>query len=203
MICCDICNGELTVARGGQYAVCEQCGMKHTIERVKEKLTFADNSKKATEYQTENFMDNGSFNEDTKIYDANFTPLDDEIVDAETSEVIVFEEENTQPNDYEAFVKKIESIYNSQNFSGYEISRNVPAFELGANKNCIPVNFLFKKNDLPVLAVLLLKVNRHSHIAVTGTMKACENKGVNIIYFYKDMPNKREYVLEKTIAGLI
>ena len=112
------------------------------------------------------------------------------------------EEENIQPSNYEEFVKKIENVYNSQKFNGYEISRNIPASELGANEKCIPVNFLFKKNGAPVLAVLLLKVNRHSHIAVTGTMQACENKGIKVIYFYKDMPNKREYVLEKTIAGL-
>lgn len=35
---CDICGGELAMARDGIFAVCESCGMKHTKERIKEKM---------------------------------------------------------------------------------------------------------------------------------------------------------------------
>lgn len=35
---CDLCGGELLMDAGGQTASCVDCGMKHSLERVREKL---------------------------------------------------------------------------------------------------------------------------------------------------------------------
>ncbi len=35
---CDLCGGELLMDAGGQTASCVDCGMKHSVERVREKL---------------------------------------------------------------------------------------------------------------------------------------------------------------------
>ena len=35
---CDLCGGELLMDAGGQTASCIDCGMKHSVERVREKL---------------------------------------------------------------------------------------------------------------------------------------------------------------------
>ena len=35
---CDICGGNLAMNESGEFAVCESCGMKHTKERVKNKV---------------------------------------------------------------------------------------------------------------------------------------------------------------------
>lgn len=40
-IACDICGGPLVVAAGGKGAVCKNCGMEHSIERVREMLGVA------------------------------------------------------------------------------------------------------------------------------------------------------------------
>lgn len=38
MVKCDLCGGPLMIDIGGQYATCQNCGMRHSIERVKEML---------------------------------------------------------------------------------------------------------------------------------------------------------------------
>ena len=35
---CDICNGELMIEAGGKLALCMNCGMHYSIERLKEEL---------------------------------------------------------------------------------------------------------------------------------------------------------------------
>ena len=35
---CDLCGGELLMDAGGQTASCVDCGMKHSLERLREKL---------------------------------------------------------------------------------------------------------------------------------------------------------------------
>lgn len=35
---CDICGGNLAMNESGEFAICESCGMKHTKERVKNKV---------------------------------------------------------------------------------------------------------------------------------------------------------------------
>ncbi|MBP3371781.1 MAG: hypothetical protein J6D00_02295 [Christensenellaceae bacterium] len=37
-LCCDICGGPLIIGAGGQSAACKNCGMEHSIERLREKL---------------------------------------------------------------------------------------------------------------------------------------------------------------------
>lgn len=39
-ICCDICGGELVMMAGGKGAVCKNCGMEHSIQRVREMLNI-------------------------------------------------------------------------------------------------------------------------------------------------------------------
>lgn len=35
---CDLCNGPLTIEAGGEFAVCEYCGVKYSMERLREKV---------------------------------------------------------------------------------------------------------------------------------------------------------------------
>lgn len=39
---CDICGGSMTMDVDGEFATCEFCGMNHTTERLKIKLSEAD-----------------------------------------------------------------------------------------------------------------------------------------------------------------
>ena len=37
-LACDICGAQLTMDASGEFAVCENCGMKHTKERIQNKV---------------------------------------------------------------------------------------------------------------------------------------------------------------------
>lgn len=63
---CDLCGGELLMDAGGQTASCINCGMKHSVERVREML--AGTSGQSTEITPEEPQDNDS--------DAEWEPLD-------------------------------------------------------------------------------------------------------------------------------
>lgn len=39
-ICCDICGGPLVMLAGGKGAACKNCGMEHSVERVREMLNM-------------------------------------------------------------------------------------------------------------------------------------------------------------------
>lgn len=38
---CDVCGGPLAIDAGGRSATCKNCGMEHSIERVREMLGTA------------------------------------------------------------------------------------------------------------------------------------------------------------------
>lgn len=48
-ICCDICGGELEMTAGGQSAVCKDCGMAHSVERVRQMLKASAKAEKKPE----------------------------------------------------------------------------------------------------------------------------------------------------------
>lgn len=63
---CDLCGGELLMDAGGQTASCVNCGMKHSVERVREML--AGTPGQPTEITPEEPQDNDS--------DAEWEPLE-------------------------------------------------------------------------------------------------------------------------------
>ncbi len=44
MLSCDVCGGQLTMDASGDFAVCEKCGMKYTMERIKAQAQGIDGS---------------------------------------------------------------------------------------------------------------------------------------------------------------
>ena len=38
VLTCDVCGGSLSIDAGGKTATCDCCGMKHSMERMREKL---------------------------------------------------------------------------------------------------------------------------------------------------------------------
>ena len=38
---CDICGGKVVVQSGGKFGICENCGTKNTVERMREMLSIA------------------------------------------------------------------------------------------------------------------------------------------------------------------
>lgn len=89
-ITCDLCGGTLQIDAGGQSASCMDCGMPHSIERVREKLKTTNSSNGNIDVNDEHketlLMDDGIVDTDDEII------LDGEIVtviddDVDTGEV--------------------------------------------------------------------------------------------------------------------
>lgn len=110
---CDICSGELIINAGGNFAVCENCSMKHSIERVREKLSLntcdiePSENNEANDTLDENITYEEIFNgidEDIKddtdiIYEASFEQKQDDII---YNASYTFEDNDTKEEIYEA-----------------------------------------------------------------------------------------------------
>lgn len=53
LVTCDICSGPLVVDADGQHATCQSCGMKHSIERVREKAQKAAGTDSSAKMDTQ------------------------------------------------------------------------------------------------------------------------------------------------------
>ena len=76
---CDLCGGELLMDAGGQTASCVNCGMKHSLERVREKL--------ATHEAKEPSVPNEKLIAE-EIFDAEWEPEEPETYEAEWEPVL-------------------------------------------------------------------------------------------------------------------
>lgn len=72
---CDLCGGELQMDVGGQTASCVDCGMKHSLERLREKLAEAE-AKKPSASEKETIVE-------AEIFDSEWEPTEPETYDAE------------------------------------------------------------------------------------------------------------------------
>ena len=76
---CDLCGGELQMDAGGQTASCVDCGMKHSLERLREKL--------ATHEVKEPSVPNEKLIAE-EIFDAEWEPEEPETYEAEWEPVL-------------------------------------------------------------------------------------------------------------------
>lgn len=85
-------------------------------------------------------------------------------------------------------------------FPEYTVYENVPASSLRADCHpaCTPVQFLFCREDRPLLAVVLVAGNTYRGRNVVGTRELCEEQGIAYLRFFVEMPNEAEYVVERT-----
>lgn len=91
------------------------------------------------------------------------------------------------------------NIINETALPGYIIERNVHpvVFDEAAHPKCKPITFLIKKDDKPVLAVMIMKSNQMTAMISRGTYWILEDKGIKYIRFFKEMLNEETYVLDR------
>lgn len=96
-------------------------------------------------------------------------------------------------------------IINKQSFPDYSIERNVhpSVYDASAHPSCFPVTFMMKKDEIPVLAVMIMKDNQRNAMISRGTYAILENKGIKYIRFYREMANEREYVINRVRENLM
>ncbi len=91
------------------------------------------------------------------------------------------------------------TLITESSFPGYTIERNVhpSVFDAGAHPKCYPISYLFKKDGIPVLAVLVMNSNQSRAMISRGTYTILDNNNINYIRFYKGMENKESYVISR------
>lgn len=90
-------------------------------------------------------------------------------------------------------------------FPEFEVRADVPANELADLTNvitvvhpaCTPVDFLVMANDKPFIALVLVSASTYRGMNVLGTKAICDLAQLQYVRFYTDMPNKRDYVVNR------
>ena len=96
------------------------------------------------------------------------------------------------------------ALITAENFLGYAIERNVHPkfFDASAHPSCYPISYLFKKDDAPVLAVLVMNSNQYRAMTARGTYQVLDDNGIKYIRFFKGMKNEESYVLGRIRENL-
>lgn len=127
----------------------------------------------------------------------NDTPTSDEY-DTDIHSVNVYHNQNNTGDEYFA------ELINQDNFPGYVIEKNLhPSFfDDSAHPSCLPISYLFKKDNTPVLAVLVMQRNHYRAMIALGTYKILEENNIKYIRFFKGMENKEDYVINRIKENL-
>lgn len=94
-----------------------------------------------------------------------------------------------------------------QNFPEYEIRTGVPAASLsrGARADALPVAFLFCRDGVPKLAVLLMEPSDYGKAFTRATERACKQAdggSIRFVRFFRGWRNDAEYVVGRTREAL-
>lgn len=95
-------------------------------------------------------------------------------------------------------------LLTEENFQGYTVERNVHVqrFDPGAHPACYPVSFLFLKDSVPVLAVLVMQTNQWRAMIAKGSYEVLDNHQIPYIRFFKEFNNEETYVLDRVREAL-
>ena len=71
-----------------------------------------------------------------------------------------------------------------------------------APDHAMPINFLLRKDD-KVVAILLVNRSKIKRYSVQETEALCREQGVDILRFYFECENEKEYVIERIRKALV
>lgn len=110
-----------------------------------------------------------------------------------------FDDANPCHNQHNTGEDYFASLITKENFPEYEIERNLHpnVFDESAHPSCLPISFLFKKDDEPVLAVLVMKTNQYRAMIALGTYEILDENSIPYIRFFKGMLNQKDYVINR------
>ena len=96
------------------------------------------------------------------------------------------------------FEEKMDAII-ERNFDSAQYRKNVPASELdpSCHPACTPIQYLFYREDKPVLAVVLVRQNNYRGMNVKGTQHICEAADIVYMRFFKELTNEEAYVANR------
>ena len=70
-----------------------------------------------------------------------------------------------------------------------------------APDHAMPINFLLRKDDKE-LAILLVNRSKIKRYSVQETEALCQENGVDVLRFYFECENEKEYVIERIRKAL-
>lgn len=170
----------------GGDAVCTKCGLNYSIERLRELM---DPSKPC-----ESVSMGQSPKEDASYYVKDYS--EEELAQLEGRVGDYF---GSDLRTAEMLRQDVREYLSSSIFSDYEIEEMIPAEKFGANRKCMPVDFMLKKNGKPIIAILILRSARRSHGAVTGTISAVSDNNIKYLGLTVGMPNTEFYIKRKIL----
>lgn len=95
--------------------------------------------------------------------------------------------------------RRIEMIA-AQDWPGYELRRNIPATEFGADEQAHGFDYGLYLNGQPKVMVMLLNQYQYRSSYVQRAHAACKNKGVGSFHLLMHLPNRKTYIAERIKA---
>lgn len=107
-------------------------------------------------------------------------------------------------NNYNTDDSYFAQMITSEKFPGYTIEKSIHprVFNSNAHEKCFPISYLFKKNDVPVLAVFIMKSNQYRAMIAVGSYEVLDENNIKYIRFFKGMKNEESYVLNRIKENL-
>lgn len=92
---------------------------------------------------------------------------------------------------------RVEKVF-SEEWSGYEVRRDIPAAEMGAPEGSRAYSYGLYLEGQPKAMVMLLDGGAdYKRKNVVMSHKACEQKGVFCMNLLRHMPNRRSYISQR------
>lgn len=113
-------------------------------------------------------------------------------------------ESNPVHNQHNTKEEYFAALITKENFPEYEIEGNIhpKIFDQNAHPSCYPISYLFKKDGVPVLAVLVMQTNQYKAMISLGTYKILEDNNIPYLRFFKGMLNEENYVINRIKEAL-
>lgn len=95
--------------------------------------------------------------------------------------------------------RRIEMIA-AQDWPGYELRRNIPAAEFGADEQAHGFDYGLYLNGQPKVMVMLLNQYQYRSRYVQRAHAACKDQGVGSFHLLMHLPNRKTYIAERIKA---
>lgn len=97
--------------------------------------------------------------------------------------------------------RRIEMIA-AEDWPGYELRRDIPATEFGADERAHGFNYGLYLNGQPKVMIMLLDHYQYRSQYVQRAHAACKNRGVGSFHLLMHLPNRKTYIAERLKAAM-
>lgn len=114
-----------------------------------------------------------------------------------TAPVATTNEQDEMSCEYERPVicARVEKVA-AEEWAGYELRRNIPAAEMGAEDGAMDYTYGLYLNGIPMAMILIMSKGDYRAKKVRLAHQACRAKGVFCMNLMTHLPNRRSYISE-------